>query len=111
MSSSCDTYAMANVRPKVTGLPMVVYISERNARHGPRLKVSQFYGDKISRDALFSVTIERTPRVVGDRGAIRSRDLGLVFDFIELNMQVLLAYWEQTIDTAEMVQGLRKVEM
>ena len=107
MSSACDTYALANVRPKVTGLPMVVYISERTARHGPRLKVSQFYGDKISRDALFSVTIERNPRIVGDRGEFRGRDLGLVFDFIDLNQQVLLAYWGQTIDTADMLQGLR----
>ena len=91
---------------------MVVYISEKNARHGPRLEVSQSYGDKVRKDALFSVTIERNPRIVGNRGDISSRDIGLIFEFIDMNMQLLLAYWEQDpgMDTLDMLQALRKVE-
>ena len=106
------SFAMANVRPKYTGLPMIIYVSEKNARHGPRIKVSQSYGDQLRGNALFSVTIERNPRVIGKRGDIRARDIGLVMEFIELNMPLLLAYWEQepVVDTLDMLQSLRKIE-
>ena len=107
-----DTYAMANARPKDTGLPMTVYINEKNARHGPRLKISQFYGEEVRPDALFSITISREPRIIGDRGDIRPRDIGLILEFIDLNMQLLMAYWEQdpAVATSDMLRSLRRIE-
>ena len=44
-----DLFIMANLRPKTTGLPMVIWVSERcNAKHGARIKVSISQGDKIN---------------------------------------------------------------
>src|SRR5207248_11731801 len=43
-----DAYTMANLRPAFTGLPMVVWVSERgNAQHDVRVKVCCIHGDKI----------------------------------------------------------------
>ena len=110
--SKFDTYALANVRPKYTGLPMVVYISEKTARHGPRIRVSQSYGDDVRGIQPFSMTIEPNPRIFGKRGDIRARDIGLIMEFIELNLPLLLAYWEQepVVDTVDMIQSLRKID-
>jgi len=53
-----DFFLMANLRPKTTGLPMVVWVSERgNARHDVPVKVALQHGDRIdpSHTAVFGV--------------------------------------------------------
>ena len=112
-----DTYALAGAQPKLTGLPMVVYISEcwsaKTGRHAPKLYVSQSYSAAVWSNAVFSVTVERDVHVLGERGEICGRDVGLVVEFIELNMPLLLAYWRQdpVVGTLEMLQALRRVEV
>ena len=41
-----DSFLMTNLLQKDTGLPMAVYVSLKQGGHGPRIKVSQSYGDK-----------------------------------------------------------------
>ena len=41
-----DTFLMTNLRQKDKGLPMAVYVSLRQGGQGPRIKVSQSYGDR-----------------------------------------------------------------
>ena len=106
-----DTFAMSNVPPKRTGLPMVVYIGPKNANHGCKLKVSQFYGTKMRVGQWFSMTVEHEPRIIGDTGDIKMKDIKLVQDFIEINMRVILDFWEQDecIDPTDMMDALIKV--
>lgn len=41
-----ELFMMTNLRPRRTGLPMVVYISTNaSSRHAARIKVSPVYGD------------------------------------------------------------------
>ena len=107
-----DTYAMASVSPETTGLPMAIYISPKNAGHGPLIKVLQQYGDRLNRDELFSVTIEDDPRVIGKPGKIRLSDLARIRTFIQLNKEVLLMYWEQKepVYTLQFLQALQKIK-
>lgn len=100
---------MANALTEDTGLPMVTYISQKNAPHGPRIKVSKSYGDKVIPGNWFTMTIEQNPRVIGKVGQIRARDINLVTDFIELNQKLLIEYWEQNppLSTKRMLNSLR----
>ena len=84
---------MANLTSDITGLPMMIWISPKNARHGPRIKVRNDYANKMSSDNLFVVTIEETPRVIGDTGKLKPKDVNLVIIFVQNNIAVLLDYW------------------
>jgi hypothetical protein len=54
-----DFFSMANLFPADTGLPMVVWVSERgHARHDVRIKVDQAHGTAI---AAAAVTHRRSP--------------------------------------------------
>ena len=55
-----DLYLMANLPPRLTGLPMVVWLSERGqARHDARIKVSRTHGIRI--DPTNTVTVAVRP--------------------------------------------------
>jgi len=103
-------YEMANIRSKHTGLPMVIWIQPKigNEKHWARIKVSKVYGDKVS-DSLFIVTIENEPKVIGETGNILLQDISKVLDFVKLNKDLLLKYWNDDIDVADVLQQLKKI--
>lgn len=106
-----DLSEMANLRKNSTDLPMVIYVSEKlnvRGKHGPRIKVSTIYGDKISKKNLFTVTISDTPEVIGNTGDIKPKDLKKVIDFVVLNKKALLDYWELKIDIGDVIRKLKK---
>jgi hypothetical protein len=112
LSVTEQVYGMANLGSKKTGLPMVVWVSPKNAPHGPRLKVSQRYGDKTRVGEWFTMTLEDEPRVIGELGQIRQKDIELVEEFIKKNKSLLLAYWDQDeyVDTSDLIEGLQRVD-
>lgn len=93
MSAEDDFFLMANLRPAETGLPMVVWVSERgNARHDLRIKacpvlrhgVSQTHGSRIdpanhapcSDTGTATVAVRPTARLIA--GQLSSADLQAV---------------------------------
>jgi hypothetical protein len=101
-----DLFLMANLRPDETGLPMVVWVSERgNARHDARIKVSQAHGPRIDPNNTASVAIRPAPRVVA--GTLSADDLRVVGDWVRLNEAALLDYWNSAISTMELFRRLR----
>ena len=61
VSDDEDPFAMANLPPRLTGLPMVVWASERmGARHDVRVKVHMAHGQRIDQTAE-QRTIKRRP--------------------------------------------------
>lgn len=53
--SELEIVAMANLRPNLTGLDMVIYVSSGiGVRHGPRIKVAKVYGPKVPTDGKLS---------------------------------------------------------
>jgi hypothetical protein len=100
-------YTMANLRPAFTGLPMVVWISERgNAQHDIRVKVCCVHGDKIQFNNTASVAVRPQPHLVPP-GKLSPSDLQAVSRWINLNVDPIIAYWDGIIDTFEMMQRLR----
>lgn len=85
-----DLFTMANLFPEDTGLPFVVWISPRgNALHDARIKVAR---SERATDFVASVAIRPEPRLVA--GHLSGEDLALAIRWIELNRDVLIAYWD-----------------
>lgn len=104
-----DLFLMANFREKSTGLPMVIWVSERgNTQHAPRIKVSTNNNDKMIEGQTVSVSITEPPEIMAGVG-LKSKDLQLVIKFIELNRSLLLDYWDSKIDTTDLVLDLKKI--
>lgn len=104
-----DLFEMANLSPSLTGLPMVVWISERGgARHDARIKVSLVHGRRARPDHTASVSVRPDVRVVAGP-ALDPRDLDLVRRWVEVNQDAFLAYWNSDLLTDEVITRLRPV--
>jgi hypothetical protein len=102
-----DLYEMANLFPRTTGLPMVVWVSPRGrARHDARIKVSLIPGRMdIGQTAV--VGIRPGPRLI--EGRLGPADLELVSKWIGLNEEALIDFRNETIDAVELGGRLRKI--
>ncbi len=104
-----DFFSMANLSPRITGLPMVVWVSQRGgARHDPCVKISLEHGHRMRADRTCSVSVRPTVDIVAGP-ALPSEDVALVRTWIERNRQVLVDYWEERIATDELLERLVKV--
>ena len=103
-----DFFLMSNLRPKDTGLPMVVWVSHRgHARHDARVKVCRTPGDQIVIDDMAVVGIRPTPTLI--EGPLDSQSLKLVQQWIALNEATLMGHWNGDLDTIEMIQSLKRI--
>ncbi len=101
-----DLFEMANLYPDTTGLPMTVWVSPRGkARHDVRVKVNMTHGNQMDIANTATVGVRPTPRLIA--GRLSSMDAQLVFEWIALNVDLLVDYWNGRIDTAGMIRGLR----
>jgi len=109
-----DAYTMANLHPADTGLPMVVWVSERgNARHDARVKVCQALGPTMQFNNTVSVAVRPEPHLVRERKQktnLTTTNLALAFAWIRRNETMIVDYWNGTISTVEMVQRLIPIE-
>jgi hypothetical protein len=101
---------MANIRPEDdTGLPYVIWIQESSGKekHFARIKVSRIYGNKISpEEGFFTITVP-DKEVIGDMGKIRSVDVELGKKWIDLNLDLILQYWNHEISTKAFLMQMK----
>ncbi|WP_425991616.1 hypothetical protein [Brevundimonas sp. TWP2-3-2] len=103
-----DFFLMSNLRPKDTGLPMVVWVSNRgNARHDARVKVCRTPGDRIASDDMAVVGVRPTPTLID--GPLDNASLKLVQQWITLNEATIIGYWDSELSTGEMFQALKRI--
>ena len=104
-----DLFEMANLSPTLTGLPMIVWISERGrARHDARVKVSLVHGRRARPDRTASVSVRPRVEVVAGPELDR-RDMELVRQGIETNRDAIVAYWNGDLLTDEVITRLQPV--
>jgi hypothetical protein len=107
LNTDADTYEMANLYPRDTGLPMTVWVSQRaRARHDVRIKVCRTHGDRMDGTNLAVVAISPAPRVV--HGPLAQRDFASVAAWFVLNEAALIDYWNGTLSTLEFGGRLRR---
>lgn len=99
----CD---MANLLPKRTGLPYTIWYGPKESRHRPKVKVSIGNGKELS------IEIE-SHKVLGDVNKIDKSELTKIFEWLDLNRNILLRYWNEarngTIDNGDVIDNLKKV--
>jgi hypothetical protein len=85
---------------------MTVWIGPRgNARHDVRIKVNLTHGNQMNTDDTAVVGVRPIPHLVA--GRLSSADEAPVFEWVRLNEATIIAYWDGTIDTAELIQNLK----
>lgn len=102
-----NLFEVASISTKKTGLPLKIYVSAKGkTKHGPRIKVSSLYGDRIHPDRLFTITISENPKVIGDTAGIKVEDIQEIVEFVVDNTGILLAHWNEEIDTDDLFDSL-----
>lgn len=100
------TYGMANLRPERTGLPFIVFISQRDeARHAARVKVSP--APKVRPDHMGAYALSPFEHKAGWQ--MNAADERALAQWIAQNREVLQRYWdgEYTEDALEMLRPAR----
>ena len=103
-----DLFEMANLSPALTGLPMVVWVSERGrARHDFRIKVHMAHGRQMSISNTATVAVGPTPRLITSQ--LSAVNMQAVSEWIRLNEAALVDYWDGRIYTDELIQRLQRL--
>ena len=103
-----ELFEVANLFPRTTGLPMTLWVSPRgNARHDVRVKVNMVHGDQMNITNTAVVGVRPTPHVI--TGYLSSDDQRAVFEWISLNTDALVAYWDGRVDTIELGRLLKRL--
>jgi hypothetical protein len=84
---------------------MTVWVGPRgNARH-VRIKVNMAHGNQMNIDNTAVVGVRPAPHVIA--GRLSPEDERAVADWVRLNADAIVAYWDGDIDTLELVQTLK----
>jgi hypothetical protein len=107
-ADSEDIFHMTNLSPRMTGLPVSVWVSPRgNARHDVRIKVNMTHGRQMTIENTAVVAVRPVPRVVA--GRLNADDRRAVYDWIRLNCSAITAYWNGELDTDEFIERLKRL--
>ena len=100
-------FEMANLPFRRTGLPFVVWISPKGgAQHDVRVTVSP--GPKALPSQMVSVDIRSDVHVVN--GTMNAPDLALLTQWIELNRDVIIRFWDGDIEyTEDAISAIRPI--
>jgi hypothetical protein len=105
-ADSDDIFFMTNLSPRMTGLPMSIWVSPRgNARHDVRIKVNMTHGNRMTFDDTAVVAVRPAPRVVA--GRLSPEDRRAAADWIRLNYDAIVAYWDAQLDTGQFLERLK----
>ena len=107
LSEDALMFEMSNLLPCRTGLKYQVWYSAHSYGLEPRIKVDIPEGKSIY------IQIENH-EVEGDIDKIASKEVQRIFDWIDLNKEALLKYWNEApagkIDTVEMNNLLKRIK-
>lgn len=99
MSLALDPFLMSNLSPKQTGLPFVVWISPKaGAKHDIRVKISS--GPRALPSQMRTIALRPDLRIEG-RGDLAPAERRALRQWVDLNWDTLLAFWEGRIEYTE----------
>jgi hypothetical protein len=106
-ADSDDIFFMTNLSPRMTGLPMAVWVSPRgNARHDVRIKVNTTHGNRMTIEDTAVIAVRPAPRVIA--GRLTPEDRRLVADWVRLNYdEAIIGYWGDELDTGQFLERLK----
>ena len=96
--------------PRVTGLPMAVWITENDGYpHDVQVKVGTLHGGRGSLRSAPSIAVRPQPHEIVP-GSSPAADVALVSRWIDLNRHVIIDYWNGVIDFDEVKPRLQQVQ-
>jgi len=96
-------FEMSNISSNKTGLfDIVVWVGEKNPRHGHRIKVSNLKGKGVRDKGGDDFSID------GDC-KLSKKELNLVFKFININKMNIIDYSNGIISTYDFLKNIKKV--
>jgi hypothetical protein len=102
-----DPYMLMSLRPRNTGLPMTVWITPAyDMPEPPVMKAAQIHGDLPGFENLAIVSLRPTVEVLS--GNLSEPDLDAVRQWVDLNRDVLIEYWDEA-DSVAVIKRLRKL--
>ena len=102
-----ELFEMGNLFPRTTGLPMTVWVSPRgNARHDARVKVNMTHGDQMNIANTAIIGVRPNPYLIA--GHLSPDDQRAVFEWVSLNTDAIVDYWDGRIDTIELGELLKR---
>jgi hypothetical protein len=104
-------FEMANIEQELTGLEVLVFASPKMGSHGPRIKFQNGYETRVtSKSNLIPMSISSRPEVLVDvKLKISKKDLNKIKQWIILNKEVLLKYWNQEVNTREFINSIKEI--
>lgn len=95
---------MANLGPKRTGLPVVIYASLEIPNHSPRIKVAGKASKTSIQEPSFVLSIEDAPKILEgseNREKILSNDdFDRLVEWTRTNRALLIRFWNGEFDDA-----------
>jgi hypothetical protein len=104
-----EDWAAVKLHPRHTGLPMAVRITENEGYpHDVRVKVSTIHGGRGSWRAVPSIGVRPSPHEIVP-GSLPAADVALVSDWIVLNRNAIIEFWDGVIDFDEIAARLKRL--
>lgn len=92
------TFGMANLRKERTGLPFIVFISQKDdARHDVRVKVAPGPRMRVAQMSSYSLR----PFRLMEGGGLTPAEEALLERWLDRNLAVIVAYWDGDIEYTE----------
>jgi hypothetical protein len=104
-----EDWAAVKLLPRRTGLPMSVWITQKDGfRHDIRIKVARQHGGQGSWATALPIAVRPVPHETLP-GRLPSQDVAFVLQWIELNRDVIIEFWDDVIDIYEVLPRLRRL--
>lgn len=104
-----EDWAAVKLVPRITGLPMAVWITENDGyQHDVRVKVSPLHGGRGSWRTAPSIGVRPQPHEIVP-GSLQAADVALVRQWITLNRDVILAFWDGLIDVDDVIAKQNRI--
>jgi len=104
-----DIYEMANLHKEDTGISnVVIWVSGggEKLKHGPRIKV--VHGNKFKPELSSTIPLTPPMRIIGNAD-VSQEEFAQIIDWIELNRDIILKYWNDEISTHTLLDSIKKI--
>jgi hypothetical protein len=103
-----EDWAKVKLPPRLTGLPMVVWITENDGYpHDVPVNVSTLHGGRGSWRTALLIAVQPQPQEIVP-GSLPAADVALVSRWIDLNRDLITDYWNGVIDFDEVRPRLQR---
>jgi len=103
-------FEMSNISSNKTGLfDIVVWVGQKNPRHGHRIKVSNLKGKGVRDKGGDDFSIRLDDFSIDGDCKLTKKELNLVFKFININKINIIDYSNGIISTYDFLKNIKKV--